>query len=187
MKDITKRRINFYLDKDGNCHWKYISLIDFGESGSFHTHIPVALGQCEVCGKNPIRYNYILQYNGNEKGYKYASVGSECIDYLDKEDYLKYKNDLFILKKEQEKKKAILMSEYLKEIIEKNKTSLQTITWYYKKDRSLLDSLNWTYTQLSSGKNVLTGSFGSALRKELKKLNIDFSIKMAKKLIELPA
>ena len=180
MRNITKNRIDFYLDKDGICRWKYITLIDYGEPRFIITRIPVALGQCEVCGKNPIRYNFILQYIGNEKGYKYASVGSECIDFLVKEDYLNYKKDLINQKKENDKKNAILMSKYLKKIIENNRTALQTTIWHYMKDRSLLESLEWALTELSAGNNVVSGRFGSALRKELKKLNIDFSVKSAK-------
>ena len=60
--EILKRRINFYLDSDNVCRWKYVGVEYLPAESPIRKRGKVVLGVCEVCGKTPIYNNFILKY-----------------------------------------------------------------------------------------------------------------------------
>ena len=112
MKNITELRERFYLDTDGKCRWNYSGLVEADEGHRFVVSMnsledeevlrTISIGSCNVCGKMPLKYNFVLKYSGTEKrgenDFKYSVVGSECIESLTEADNLKISRDKRILK-----------------------------------------------------------------------------------------
>ena len=178
-KDILSERIAFYLDADGRCHWKYLGMIDDSEGTDFFEERPsdldVELGTCRVCGKNPIRYNFILKNTVTEPeaNWKYVSVGSECIQFLSKEDFLRIKRDQKRLKAEHDRINAMVFGEYLRDHVVGNQ-SLWNVRWIYLgQPKNLGGSVKFLMNYCLSGTPMHEKTFGKEVRKALKENGID--------------
>ena len=180
-KDILSERIAFYLDADGNCHWKYLGMIDDSSDGgeSFDEEIPedlnMELGTCRVCGKNPIRYNFILQNTvpDPEPNWKYVSVGSECVQFLSREDFLRIKRDQKRLKEAHDRINAKVFGEYLRDHVVGNQ-ALWNITWkYFDHVKNLGGSVKFLMNECLSGKPMHEKTFGKEVKKALKNNGIE--------------
>ena len=190
-KHILEDRINFYLDSDKECRWKYVGLI--AEDGEYFPEgkpddFSVVLGTCQVCGKNPIMNNFVLKYEGNEKPYHYASVGSECIAYLGQSDYLKIKDDQKKLKAIQDQKNAKVVAQYLS-IFLKQTPEVFSMKWtYMDRERNLGGSLRFMQEQCEKGKYLYGKGFGTAIRKALKEKGIEFpDVRAMKEILDTPS
>ena len=169
---IEIKRENFYLDSDKVSRYKYKALVTLNSNlpvFKVTSDLTIPLGQCEVCGKNPIVYNFILEYTGNEKPYKYVSVGSECVQFLDKSDMLKFNQDkrelLRQLHIDKVKRLARLLDDY------KNTHKMEIIgkTFYYNgKDRDLYSGLEWIINMFLDGNTLENSDFYRTIKKSLK-------------------
>ena len=181
MKNILNDRIAFYLDADGNCHWEYVGMVDrdeeLGEDIEFFdakpNNLSVDLGTCRVCGKNPIKYNYILRNTvpNPEPNWDYVSVGSECIQYLDQSDMLRIKRDQKVLKFKKDKENAMVFGKYLRDHV--LKPELWKINWtYFGKQKNLGGSVSFISKKCLEGVALQEKTFGKELRKALKENGI---------------
>lgn len=176
VKHILQDRINFYLDSDKECRWKYVGLIS--ESSEFFpsgkpSDLRVALGACSVCGKNPIVNNYILKYEGKEKPYVYASVGSECIEYLGEEEYLKIKADQKKLKEMRDGENAKVFGKFLSDFLADHK-ELWNMKWsYFGKEKNLGGSVKFLSEKCMEGKPMHEKTFGKEVKKALKDAGLE--------------
>lgn len=173
MKSITGDRINFYLDSDKECRWEYVGVIVDGDVFSVNlpegTDISVTTGRCSVCGKTPIMYNYILKYNGKEKDFNYASVGSECIQYLNRVDMLRIAEDKKKIKEKSDKTNAIIFGKYIKTVFLPQHPDLWNMKWeYFGKEKNIGGSLNFLAQQCMEGNPLNEKTFGKDLKQALK-------------------
>jgi len=152
MAGIAEQRGAFYLDADGKCRWALDCITDLGRVGA----------SCHICG-TAIRYVFKLyRTDGSVKPHPdvcYAPglncpkchVGSECIEYLSREDMLKVKATLSRIKREhniaRNKARAVLLEKFVAE----NRAALWDQNWEYFGRRTLLSSLGFLFREWSSG------------------------------------
>ena len=184
MKNIESLRENFYLDKDGECRWSYAGLIETDELGR-RTIVKaiepeedlrnyLGIGQCHVCGKMPLKYNFVLKYKGTEKrnperDYMYSSVGSECIQSLSESDLLKINRDRKLLKEQKDKENAMVIGKYITEVFLPQNSQLWKMSWtYFEKQKNIAGSLKFMGQKCSEGIAIQEKTFGKELKIALK-------------------
>lgn len=176
--EILKRRINFYLDSDNVCRWKYVGVEYLPAESPIRKRGKVVLGVCEVCGKTPIYNNFILKYMGNEKyptGVE-VPVGSECIHFLGEADMLRFERDKKKLRDNKDSVRLFVTSVYLERILEDNQKLLANRYWTYgDKTFKLTDSIRYVINKFAMGKSIYgynAHSLLPALKAELAKYGI---------------
>jgi len=176
--EILKRRINFYLDSDNVCRWKYVGVEYLPAESPIRKRGKVVLGVCAVCGKTPIYNNFILKYMGNEKyptGVE-VPVGSECIQFLDEADMLRFERDKKKMRDNKDSIRLFVTSVYLERILEDNQKLLANRYWTYgDKTFKLTDSIRYVINKFAMGKNIYgynAHSLLPALKAELAKYGI---------------
>lgn len=196
-KHILQDRISFYLDADGNNHWKYVGMIDGTEGTEYFDSKPSDLdaeletGTCRVCGKTPIRYNFILQNTvlNPEKGWKYASVGSECIQFLNQTDLLRIKADQRKLKEKKDRENAKVFSSYIRNHFLPEHPEVWKMEWkYFNYKKNLGSSLQFMAEKCKNGIPIHEKTFGKELKKTLKVLGFQLpTVKEMKEEITIPS
>lgn len=194
-RNIMSDRIAFYLDADGNSHWKYVGMIDESEGTEFFEDRPsdlnVELRTCKVCGKNPIRYNFILQNTvpNPEEGWKYVSVGSECIQFLGREDMLRIKRDQKILKEKHDSENAKVFSSYIRNYFLPEHPEVWNMEWeYFDHKKNIGGSLKFISEKCMTGEPMHEKTFGKELRKVLKQNGLELpNLREMKEIITIPS
>ena len=193
-KNILSDRIAFYLDADGNSHWEYVGMIDTDGTEFFEdkpSDLNAKLGTCKVCGKNPIRYNFILRNTvpNPEEGWKYAPVGSECIQFLGREDMLRIKRDQKILKEKHDKENALVFSSYIRNHFLPEHPEVWKIGWeYFGYKKNLGGSLQFVAEKCKIGIPMHEKTFGKELRKALKQNGLELpNLREMKEIINTPS
>ena len=193
-KNILSDRIAFYLDADGNSHWEYVGMIDTDGTEFFEdkpSDLNAKLGTCKVCGKNPIRYNFILRNTvpNPEEGWKYAPVGSECIQFLGREDMLRIKRDQKILKEKHDKENALVFSSYIRNHFLPEHPEVWKMEWeYFGHKKNLGGSLKFIAEKCLTGEPMHEKAFGKELRKALKQNGIELpNLREMKEIITIPS
>ena len=194
MKNILSDRIAFYLDVDGNSHWEYVGMIDDSDGTEFFEDKPsdlnAKLGTCKVCGKNPIRYNFILRNTvpNPEEGWKYVSVGSECIQFLGKEDMLRIKRDQKILKEKHDRENARVFSSYIRNHFLPEHPEVWKMEWeYFGHKKNVGGSLKFLAEKCLT-EPVHEKTFAKELRKFLKQNGIELpNLREMKEIITTPS
>ncbi len=195
MKNILSDRIAFYLDGDGNSHWEYVGMIDDSDGTEFFEDKPsdldVELGTCRVCGKTPIRYNFILKntFLNPEEGWKYVSVGSECIQFLGQEDMLRIKRDQKILKEKHDRENAKVFSSYIRNHFLPEHPEVWKMEWeYFDCKKNIGGSLKFIAEKCLTGEPMHEKAFGKELRKALKQNGIELpNLREMKEIITTPS
>ena len=195
MKNIMSDRIAFYLDADGNSHWEYVGMIDDSDGTEFFENKPsdmdVELGTCKVCGKNPIRYNFILKNTvpNPETGWKYVSVGSECIQFLGREDMLRIKRDQKILKEKHDKENAKVFSSYVRNHFLPDHPGVWLMEWeYFGHKKNIGGSLKFLAEKCMAGEPMHERAFGKELRKVLKQNGLELpNLREMKEILDTPS
>ena len=193
-KNILSDRIAFYLDGDGNSHWEYVGMIDDSDGTEFFEDKPsdldVELGTCRVCGKTPIRYNFILKntFLNPEEGWKYVSVGSECIQFLGQEDMLMIKRDQKILKEKHDRENAKVFSSYIRNHFLPEHPEVWKMEWeYFGHKKNVGGSLKFLSEKCLT-EPVHEKTFAKELRKFLKQNGIELpNLREMKEIITLPS
>ena len=186
---IAGERQNFYLDKDGSCKWSYIGLMDTYEESSSKFGIEgLKTGICAVCNKNPLRYNFVLQYNGAEKPYTYAIVGSECIQSLDHVDMLRLQRDRKEIEEKHKKDNAMKFGMYLEKHVLKSHPEIWKMRWtYFGKEMNLGGSVKFLKEKCLSGISYHEKELGKDLKAELLKYGIKIpNMKEIKEILNTP-
>ena len=193
-KNILSDRIAFYLDANGNNHWEYVGMIDDSDGTEFFENKPsdlnVELGTCKVCGKNPIRYNFILKntFLNPEEGWKYVSVGSECIQFLDRTDMLRIKRDQKALKEKQDKRNAIVFGSYIRDFLPEHPEVWKMEWEYFGHKKNLGGSLKFISEKCMAGEPMHEKSFGKELRKVLKQNGLELpDLREMKRIVNTPS
>lgn len=183
MKNITELRERFYLDTDGKCRWNYSGLVEADEGHRFVVSMnsledeevlrTISIGSCNVCGKMPLKYNFVLKYSGTEKrgenDFKYSVVGSECIESLTEADNLKISRDKRILKEKKDVANARVIGKYIKEVFLSQNSQLWGLQWtYFEKVKNIGGSLKFMSEKCLTGFPMQEKTFGKELRKALK-------------------
>ena len=193
-KNILSDRIAFYLDANGNNHWEYVGMIDVSDGTEFFENKPsdlnVELGTCKVCGKNPIRYNFILKntFLNPEEGWKYVSVGSECIQFLGQEDMLRIKRDQKILKEKHDRENAKVFSSYIRNHFLPEHPEIWKMEWeYFGHKKNVGGSLKFLSEKCLT-EPVHEKTFAKELRKFLKQNGIELpNLREMKEIITIPS
>jgi hypothetical protein len=195
MKNILGDRIAFYLDANGKCHWEYVGMIDSSEGTEFFKKKPsdlvVKLDTCRVCGKHPIRYNFILKntLTNPELGWKYVSVGSECIQFLDKEDMLRIKRDQKILREKHDKENAKVFGSYIRNHFMPSHPEVWNMEWeYFGHKKNVGGSLMFLSEKCRAGVPMHEKIYGQLLKEVLEKNGIELpNIRKMKEIITIPS
>lgn len=195
MKNILSDRIAFYLDANGNPHWEYVGMIDDSDGTEFFDDKPsdlnAKMGTCRVCGKNPIRYNFILRNTvpNPEEDWKYVSVGSECIQFLGQEDMLRIKRDQKILKEKHDKENAKYFSSYIRNHFLPEHPEVWKMEWdYFGHKKNIGGSLKFIAEKCLTGEPMHEKAFGKELRKALKQNGLELpNLREMKEIITLPS
>ena len=194
MKNILSDRIAFYLDANGNSHWKYVGMIDTDGTEFFEnkpSDLRVELGTCRVCGKNPIRYNFILEntLSNPEPDWKYASVGSECIQFLGQEDMLRIKRDQKILKEKHDSNNAKYFSSYIRNHFLPEHPEVWKMEWeYFGHKKNIGGSLKFIAEKCQKGEPMHEKAFGKELRKALKLKGLELpNLREMKEIVNTPS
>ena len=192
-KNILSDRIAFYLDADGNSHWEYVGMIDTDGTEFFEdkpSDLNAKLGTCKVCGKNPIRYNFILRNTvpNPEEGWKYAPVGSECIQFLGREDMLRIKRDQKILKEKHDRENAKVFSSYIRNHFLPEHPEVWKMEWeYFGHKKNVGGSLKFLAEKCLT-EPVHEKTFAKELRKFLKQNGIELpNLREMKEIITTPS
>lgn len=191
---IASERQDFYLESDGTCKWNYMGVVDWNEiSEPVTNYVPsgeseelnfIVLGQCDVCGKNPLRYNYILKYTGQEKLAQiadftsatspYSIVGSECIESLSHVDMLKVQKDRKKLQEKKSKGNAIALGIYLRDVFNSQHQEMWKMSWkYYGNVKNLGGSVKYLWTKCLEGVPMQEKEFGKELKQALKQAGLE--------------
>ena len=194
-KNILSDRIAFYLDANGNNHWEYVGMIDDSDGTEFFENKPsdlnVELGTCRVCGKNPIRYNFILKntFLNPEEGWKYVSVGSECIQSLGQEDMLRIKRDQKILKEKHDRENAKVFSSYIMNHFLPEHPEVWKMEWeYFGHKKNIGGSLKFISEKCMVGEPMHEKTFGKELRKVLKQNGLELpDLREMKRIFNTPS
>ena len=194
-KNILSDRIAFYLDANGNPHWEYVGMIDDSDGTEFFEDKPsdlnAKMGTCRVCGKNPIRYNFILKNTvpNLEEDWKYVSVGSECIQFLGREDMLRIKRDQKILKEKHDSENAKYFSSYIRNHFLPEHPEVWKMEWeYFGHKKNIGGSLKFIAEKCLTGEPIHEKAFGKELRKALKQNGIELpNLREMKEIITLPS
>ena len=183
MKNIIALREKFYLDMDGECRWNYSGLVESEEGHRFIASInsfddeevlkTIPIGSCNVCGKMPLKYNFVLKYFGTEKrgenDFKYSVVGSECIESLTETDMLKISRDKRLLKEKKDVSNGRVIGRYIQTVFLSQNPQLWNMSWkYFDKVRNLGGSLRFLSEKCLSGIALQEKTFGKELKKALK-------------------
>ncbi len=192
-KNILSDRIAFYLDANGNPHWKYVGMIDTDGTEFFKdkpSDLDVELETCRVCGKTPIKYNFILRNTvpNPEEGWKYVSVGSECIQFLGQEDMLRIKRDQKILKEKHDKENAKVFSSYIRNHFLPEHPEVWKMEWeYFGHKKNVGGSLKFLSEKCLT-EPVHEKTFAKELRKFLKQNGIELpNLREMKEIITIPS
>ena len=193
-KNILGDRIAFYLDANGNPHWEYVGMIDDSDGTEFFEDKPsdldAKMGTCKVCGKNPIRYNFILKNTvpNPEEGWKYVSVGSECIQFLGREDMLRIKRDQKILKEKHDRENARVFSSYIRNHFLPEHPEVWKMEWeYFGHKKNVGGSLKFLAEKCLT-EPVHEKTFAKELRKFLKQNGIELpNLREMKEIITTPS
>ncbi len=194
-KNILGDRIAFYLDANGNPHWEYVGMIDDSDGTEFFEDKPsdldAKMGTCKVCGKNPIRYNFILKNTvpNPEEDWKYVSVGSECIQFLGREDMLRIKRDQEILKEKHDRENARVFSSYIRNHFLPEHPEVWKMEWeYFDYKKNIGGSLKFIAEKCLTGEPMHEKAFGKELRKALKQNGIALpNLREMKEIITIPS
>ena len=191
---IAEERQTFYLDADGSCNWTYMGVVDWEEIDSPITdYVPegeskrlnsIVLGECDVCGHIPLRYNYILKYVGTEKigqiaNFKsatspYAIVGSECIESLSHVDMLKIQRDMKKLEEKKNKNNALALGTYMRDVFNPAHQEIWKMQWeYFGHIKNLGGSVKYLWTKCLEGQPIQEKTFGKELKQALKKAGVE--------------
>ena len=199
-KDIEKLRQDFYLDSDGECRWEYVDVAISDNTPGVNmlknvwfvpiTGTGMVLGQCGVCGKSPLVYNFVLRYKGSEKSdssmvNKYAIAGSECIESLSQSDMLRIQRDTRILKQKHQKDNAIAFGTYLRDVFNPQHQEIWQMTWkYFGNVKNLGGSVKYLWEKCLSGVPVHEKTFGKELKSTLKEKGLELpDLREIKKII----
>ena len=192
--NILSDRIAFYLDADGNNHWEYVGMIDDSDGTEFFENKPsdlnVEVGTCKVCGKTPIRYNFILRNTvpNPDEGWKYVSVGSECIQFLDRTDMLRIKRDQKALKAKQDKRNAIVFGSYIRDFLPEHPEVWKMEWEYFGHKKNLGGSLKFISEKCMAGEPMHEKSFGKELRKVLNQNGLELpDLREMKRIFNTPS
>ncbi len=193
-KNILGDRIAFYLDANGNPHWEYVGMIDDSDGTEFFEDKPsdldAKMGTCKVCGKNPIRYNFILKNTvpNPEEDWKYVSVGSECIQFLGREDMLRIKRDQKILKEKHDRENARVFSSYIRNHFLPEHPEVWKMEWeYFGHKKNVGGSLKFLAEKCLT-EPVHEKTFAKELRKFLKQNGIELpNLREMKEIITTPS
>ena len=144
--------------------------IEVEENDNGDTGNPI--GTCHVCGKNPLKYNFLLKYNGNEHhpaGF-ISNAGSECIQSLDRTEQLKIEKEIRLIKEAQAKYNAVIFGKYMEPFSRNPK--INGMNWNYYFVRNFGESLKYFISESLKGKNLYEKPFGKAVRKYLEGMGI---------------
>lgn len=171
--NINQKRRDFYLDIDGTSRWEYVELVE----SDMATYGDLSLGVCHVCGKTPIKYNFVLRYRGTEakniSSSGLASVGSECIAYMDRTTQMKMERDAKAVFEKHKKENGIIFGKYLKEILLPEHPEIFHIRWEYSgKPKNLGSSVIWLSEKCMSGIPLHESTFGKSVKRILESNNI---------------